>query len=264
MTKRIPLLAIVTMLLPAKVMATHPLVTDDTGTQGKGHYQFEENGYYSFDMQTVDDIEVRSKAVSAGTTLTCGIHDNVDLVAGIPWKWSRIETGGSVTSDVEGIGDLVVQIKWRAIDTGDKGVSLAIRPGITFPIGNEGKGFGNGKATCGMMLIATGRNSTGAIHANIGYIRNRYQLEADRSSFRSSLWHASLAAELNATPSLRPVVNIGMDTNQRNFSGTDPAFLIGGLIYSPGKKLDLDIGIKKGLNDASVATSLLAGVTARF
>lgn len=74
----------------------------------------------------------------------------------------------------------------------------------------------------------------------------------------------SLASEFKATEKLRFVANIGMDKNTNKASNVDPAFVLGGLVYSLSKDLDLDIGYKHGLNKPATDYSILAGITLRF
>lgn len=44
----------------------------------------------------------------------------------------------------------------------------------------------------------------------------------------------------------------------------DPAFILGGLIYSISKNLDIDFGIKGGLNKPETDYAILAGIAWRF
>lgn len=39
--------------------AAHPLITDDTGTQGKGKFQIEVNSEFAYDKETVDGIATK-------------------------------------------------------------------------------------------------------------------------------------------------------------------------------------------------------------
>ena len=55
-----------------------------------------------------------------------------------------------------------------------------------------------------------------------------------------------------------------MQTNiARNFN-TDPAFLLGGLVYSITEHVDIDAGYKYGLTKPEVDHTVLAGLTFRF
>lgn len=73
--------------------AGHPLITDDTGTQGKGGLQVELNGMVGHDRDGV----VTQKAREAGTMLSYGLFDNADVVLGIPYQHiSTKDRGGSL------------------------------------------------------------------------------------------------------------------------------------------------------------------------
>jgi hypothetical protein len=43
-----------------------------------------------------------------------------------------------------------------------------------------------------------------------------------------------------------------------------PAFILGGVIYSITESLDIDFGIKAGLNDVETDYAFLAGLAFRF
>lgn len=47
-------------------------------------------------------------------------------------------------------------------------------------------------------------------------------------------------------------------------SNTAPAFILGGLIYSIFEDLDIDLGLKVGLNKPETDYSIVAGVALRF
>lgn len=81
---------------------------------------------------------------------------------------------------------------------------------------------------------------------------------------RKDLWHASLAGEIEIIKNLKAVANIGVARNPEEESTTHPAFILGGFIYSFNEQLDIDGGVKAGLNKAEVDTVLLVGLTYRF
>lgn len=61
-------------MIPIPLYAAHPLITDDTGTQGKGGFQLElttGRGHEHEDGTTVDAVESRA-------TLSYGFHDRAD------------------------------------------------------------------------------------------------------------------------------------------------------------------------------------------
>jgi hypothetical protein len=263
-TRTIIYVLLLLLSLPAGSFAAHPLITDDTGTQGAGKFQVEFNGGYAVDRNIVSGIPSEDTAAQTGVSLTYGITGNTDLVIGVPCQWHRLkETGVTILND-RGIGDLSLEFKWKCYTDENNGLSLALKPGFSIPCGNEKKGFGSGAVNGWVMLIATSSGRLGCLHGNLGYIRAGYGSSEIRSVSRSNLLHASLAAELNAANSLRAVANIGIDTNQDKTSSTDPVFLIGGLIYGITENFEIDLGLKCGLNDALPGHEFLWGLTAKF
>ena len=253
--KNTTVLAALMLLVSANAYATHPLITDDTGTQGKGKYQIEINSRFSRDSE--NGIETRSK--EASSTLSCGITDNIDLIAGLPLEWRTLSS-----TKEQGIGDMGVDVKWRLLRSEVHNLSVALKPGFSIPTGNAEKGFGHGEPCTKAMLIATHKGRLGALHCNIGYTRNAYKLDSDKETLRQNIWNGSLAAEINVLTNIKTVADIGIETNQDKASDSHPAFLLGGVIYSVSENLDLDLGLKEGLNKSATDRSLLVGMSARF
>lgn len=239
-------------LLPAISFAYHPLITDDTGTQGKGRFQIEVNGEYGHDKE--DGVTTNTTQVA--TTLTYGIIDNVDIALGVPYQYIR-EKDSESTVRHDGISDISIDLKWRFYEK--EGLSLALKPGITLPTGDHNRDLGSGRVTYGMFFIATQEMKPFAIHANLGYKKNENKIDE-----RKDIWHASLAGELEVIKGLKAVANVGVERNPDKSSNTHPAFIIGGLVYSVTEDLDIDIGVKGGLNKPETDITTMAGITLRF
>ncbi len=232
--------------------AAHPLITDDAGTQGKGKFQLELNGQYGRDS---NDGVVQHTTPTA-STITYGLIDTVDVSLGAPYQWIRTKDSDETTSH-EGFGDIALAAKWRFYET--NGYSFALKPTVTFPTGSTEKELGTGKMTYSMFFITTKELKPFAFHVNLGYILNENKLDQ-----RVSLWHASVAAEFEVVKSLRLVANTGIQRNTDKNSNTDPAFLLGGVIYSITDNIDIDAGYKYGLTKPEVDHTVLAGLTFRF
>jgi hypothetical protein len=96
-------------------------------------------------------------------------------------------------------------------------------------------------------------------HVNLGYIRNENKVDG-----RKDIWHASLAVGVEVIKDLEIVGNIGVERNRDKTSKTPPAFLIGGVIYTLYRNLDLDFGIKTDFNKPETDITFLAGLTYKF
>jgi hypothetical protein len=251
---RIFVVCIAVLLLAAPVaFAAHPLITDDAGTQGKGKFQLELNGQYDTDREE----GVKAEAGEIKASLSYGITDAVDVVVGLPYTTVR-EKEGRDLAKTDGIGDTSVEVKWHFFEK--DWLQLAVKPGVTFPTGNEDKGLGSGRVTYGAFLIATAARGPGALHLNIGYVRNENEGEAERED----IWHASLAGELEVVKNLKAVANVGIERNPDPYSRTDAAFILGGLIYAVTESLSVDVGVKGGLTDPEADCTVLAGLAWKF
>ncbi len=259
MLKRILMSAFLMLIAAAPSFAAHPLITDDAGTQGKGKTQLEFIGEYGHDSE--DGTTTNILVFPTIPVLTRGITDTVDLALGVSFQHRETKQDG-VTTTERGISDVSIQLKWRFYEK--DGWSFAVKPGVTLPSGDEDKGLGNGKASYSAFSIVTKDMAPWAFHFNVGYIRNEYKLQADEDANRKDIWHVSLASQVEVVKDLKAVANIGLERNPDKTSNTNPAFILGGFIYSVTDNLDLDFGIKSGLNKPETDKSYLAGITWRL
>ncbi len=257
--------AIVLVLLwSVPAFAANPLITDDTGTQGKGKIQLELNVVRSGDRENEAGISKKETGGTIAAALTCGIVDNVDLIIGFPWQWSTLSEARRMISNDRGISDTSVDVKWRFFESKQQSLSLALKPGVTIPTGDATKGLGNGRISGGVMLIATKAWENGALHCNVGYRRNAYSQEQDNASLKQDNWHTSFASEIKIAEKIRTVVDCGIESNSEKVPDTNPVYILGGLIYSVTENFDLDVGLKAGMNHAERERAVLAGLSARL
>lgn len=260
--KRVSALFVIFILWTGTALAAHPLITDDTGTQGKGKFQLELNGEVSFDEETSDGVAVEETASELAAVGSYGITEEIDIVVGMPYQWTKAEGAGSEVFDETGVSDMSIELKWRFYD--NDGLSLAMKPAVSLPTGDEQKGLGNGRASYGVTFITTKSSGPWEFHFNLGYARNEYELEEDEAANRKDVWHVSFAPALEVADGLTAVANIGIERSPDKTSDTHPAFVLGGLIYAVSENLDIDAGIKAGLNKPEADTTILAGMALRF
>ncbi len=241
--------------------AAHPLITDDTGTQGKGKSQIELSSQWSFDKEMDDSsgtsVTTKSRQGEVKAQFAYGVIESADLILGVPYQWKKTETDNETTSNVNGFADLSLEVKWRFYEK--DGLSFAFKPGVTLPAGDKEKDLGTGRATGTFFFITTKDWEFWTVHANLGYKRNENNLDQ-----REDIWHASVAGEWKVVKDLRIVANIGAERNPDKTSRTNPAFALGGFIYALSKDIDISIGLKGGLNEAEMDYTVLGGITLRF
>ncbi len=222
----------------------HPLLTDDAGTQGAGNHQIELNSDW---LQDDGD-----QAQVGALTYTYGIRPDLDIYVNLP----------AGLASPSGPGDASLGMKWLVWEGRD--TSLALTPELIAATGDENKGLGNGKPGIALTLIASHAAGNWGIHGNLGLSLNRYALAEDRRINRRMLWRASVAASYLFHPQWMLVGETGIAHNASRSSGTDPAFALVGLIYSPQPTLDIDVGWRAGLNQAEADRQIGAGLTWRF
>lgn len=238
--------------------AAHPLITDDTGTQGKGKVLFELNGQSSYDKTDSSANEkTKSRESEIKAAISRGITDNIDVIVGFPYQWKKTEVNDVTTSNDDGIADVSVEVKWRFFEK--NGFSFALKPGLTLPAGDKDKGLGTGRVVGTLFFITSKEVNPWAYHINLGYKRNENQLDQ-----REDIWHASLAGEYKVIQNLKLVANIGAERNTDKASNTNPAYMLGGFIYSIRENLDFDLGVKVGLNETEKDITFLGGIALRF
>jgi hypothetical protein len=238
--------------------AAIPLITDDTGTQGKGKFQIEILGEYTKDKEREIETEPWLESQQNGVTssITYGIADPIDIVLTVPYHFLQSDDGEAVEK-ASGLSDSAIELKWRFFEK--HGFSFAVKPGLTLPSGNENKGLGAGNSTYYLYLIGSKELGPWVFHSNIAYIRNE-----NKNDERNDIWQASLAVTREITKNLKLVADIGVTTNPDRSSIVPPAYILGGFICSPIESIDIGLGIKGGLNSPETDLSIRGGITWRF
>jgi hypothetical protein len=224
--------------------AGHPLVTDDTGTQGQRNHQIEVN---------TDRLRFENIYSSVGSfAYTYGLRETLDVFIDMPYTFTA----------PRGANDVVLGAKWRF--WGQNQVSLALKPEILLPTGDENEDLGNGRTGYTVATLATYEAAPWAFHANVGIAINRYLLSEVADSNHRITWHTSAAVAYAVNDRWQLVGETGIERNPDKESTRHPAFMLAGLIYSPSPQLDLDLGVKVGLGAERGARQLGAGLTFSF
>lgn len=246
--------SVIILSFATDTFASIPLITDDTGTQGKGKFQLELFGEYGQES----GAHLTTKTSDLSATFTYGIIDTVDIILGIPYQaWHSNNSEGESVLKADGLSDLSIEGKWRFYEK--EGLSFALKPGFTIPAGDEEKGLGTGRITYHLYFIASKEMNPWAFHLNLAYIRNE-----NRVNERKDIWHASLASSVDVMKNLKLVGDVGIATNPDSSSNTPPAFILGGLIWSLRENLDIGLGVEAGLTKPETDLAVRGGITWRF
>lgn len=241
------------LLLPAAPgFAAHPLITEDTGTQGQNRWQLELTGEYGRE----EDGGTKDNAADFASVLAYGLRDNLDLMLTLPYSHVESKTDGGTTT-THGLADVGLDAKWRFFEAGP--LSVALKAGVTFATGDETDGLGAGKSNYSANLVTSYETEPWGYHLHLGYAGNR-NVHHERDAIR----HASIAVTRMVTESLKLVMDLGRFTTTDRAYDQNTSFLTLGAIYGVNDDFDIDIGLKHGLSAPETDTTLLLGAAFRF
>lgn len=238
---------------PSLLLAAHPLITEDTGTQGRGNFQIELTTEHAYE----EEDGARETTVRTNAVLSYGFLENADVLLTLPHRRVTSEAADGSRTVNEGTADVGLDVKWRFYENGN--VSFALKPGLTLPTGDETKNLGTGRSTRSLYLVTSYDAAPWEAHLHLGHIWNRNALGQHESQR-----HISVAAGRKLGGNLKLVADYGTDTPTSQASSLNTEFFILGAVWSVRKGLDLDFGAKWGLTPPETDFTWLAGVAFRF
>ena len=230
--------------------AAPPLITEDTGTQGKGVAQIE--------LTLEHPRDTRSGATYRGTetsfVLNYGVAENVDVQ--YVFSYLRVvDDAAGGAAKVQGPLDSRLNLKWRFYER-DR-FSLALMPGVLLPTGKPG--FSTERVNPGVLLIGSYEPEPFALHADAGYRHLENAL-----GLREDLYHASASLHYTWHSTLRLVADYSGETRlEPGPSGWVRYSTLGVIwIFSPG--FGLGCGVKLGHGEFAIERTYLCGLGARL
>ena len=157
---------VLTLLHAAPGFAAHPLITEDTATQGRGNGQLELTAEYGHD----EAADASEDALDLATVLTYGLRDNLDVLLMLPYSRADTLVNGAATT-VHGLGDVGLDAKWRFLDAGRLG--MALKTGVTFATGDDAHNLGAGKSNVSANLVTSYEVAQWGYYLHLGQLRNR-------------------------------------------------------------------------------------------
>jgi hypothetical protein len=227
------------------VFAAHPMLTEDTGTQGAGKFELE--------LGLAQARDGGMRALEFGPQLSYGALGNLDLIVRPTWLYVR---GGATDGTTQGFGDTGLDFKWRFPAQG--ALTFGVRAGVDLPTGNADKSLGNGKASPHAILISTWLKDTWMLAANIDYVYD--PLIGDRRD----LWGASAVAAYAPNHVWRFTAEVGTAMNPDPAQTSWLTVARFGAIATLVKGIDVDAGYQVRLTRNAPVEIILAGVTIRW
>jgi len=227
----------------AAAWAGHPMLSEDTGTQGKHNFELEVG--YAWSRQAGDRNVLLQPQLSWGASTT------LDLIVQPSWI---IDQAGDASE--RGFGDTNLDAKWRFY--GSAPWSLAIRAGLSAPTARDDLGLRHDRLSPHAILVATGDFTPFTLDANVGYGR----APADASQ-RGDLYHFSAAITVESAQHLFLILDTSVDSNPDRTDKSFAAVSLLGVIYTVRPGLDVDAGFRGRLNATGPAQQWLLGITFR-
>ena len=251
---------IMLVTMPVVARAMHPLITDDTGTQGKGAVLVESNVNYT------KNNEFRSTVVPLA--LTAGINETMDIGVEVPYLLLR--PSAATGQPESGLSDVNIKFKHRFYEREKKEGehdqserSLAYQIAFSQPTGREELGLGAGVARWSVRLLGTTEGESTEISANLGYDSSGKALRRGNFSFDNAV-SLSVTAKYERPKPWEPVAELVV-IRVKNADGYDRiAMALAGIIYEPSERFYVDAGVRFGLNERSEDYALLAGFGYKF
>jgi hypothetical protein len=239
--------------------AFQPLITDDTGTQGKGGNQLE----VSWNDDRIDEGGVVSTARVLPLTFTRGLTDTLDV--GVSVNHTRLSTNEAGSTVTSGAGNATLGLKWRFYEDEPSKTSLALKAELGLPISQEQErsGLGSGKGSYTVTGILMQETSFGAILVNIAGTQVQFSDSALNPD--ASIVRVSLAPVWQVSEEWKLALDVGSITETVSDQRSHTSFVELGAVYSPSKDLDLAVGFFSRKDPSSSSnTGITAGVTWRF
>lgn len=242
-----PAALLLALALPAQALAFHPLVTDDTGTQGTGGNQFEAG----YDHVRSDGDTGRAFGIS----YTRGVSEALDLYVGVARQ----------LSDPSGWGNVAIGAKWRFFADEAARLSVALKPEVLLPVSAsaEQKGLGTGETSYGATLIVSRETAFGELHVNAELARSNYKV--DDPDVRRNFWRVSVAPVWAVAEGWKLALDLGLQANGDRRRDATMGYAEVGVVYTPNEQVDLSLGVIRDLMDGPAdTTTVTAQVTWHF
>jgi hypothetical protein len=227
--------------------AAHPLISEDTGTQGTGTFELELGNSFTRDAGV--------RVYEFDPQLSYGVVDTVDLIVRPSWLSASqplIDNG-----ERHGLGGTTLDFKWRFYEQGN--LSVGTRAGLDLPTAARGLGFRT--LTAHALLVATLELTPVTVTSNIAYQRLP---DTDDVDARRNIVRLSTAGIWAINEQVKLVADIAAFSPARSGRTTWPANGLIGIIATVKKDFDVDAGYETRLNHVAVDHVLLVGATVRW
>jgi hypothetical protein len=242
--------ALVALALHASPLhAAHPLISEDTGTQGAGKFELE--------LGTQTSHVEGSRVGELDPQLSYGVLDNLDAILR-PSFFRLNGAAADAASRRQGFGSTALDVKWRAVER--LPWSFGTRAGFDLPTASGG--LGPHEPGAHALVMATYDAAPLLATANLAYTRIPRDV-ADELQ-RRDVFRVSTGALLELNEVVRLAGDVALvqapHTDERRWSAVG---LIGAIVRTPWG-FDVDAGWQFPVNRPAPSSVWLLGATVRW
>ena len=230
--------------------AAHPLIGEDTGTQGRGNFELELGTQTS---HAAGGARIRE----LDPQLSFGPLENVDLIVRPGYFW----LGGQAADSAgrrRGFGATALDVKWRGVERAPW--SIGTRAGFDLPTAS--KGLGPRQPGAHALVMLTYDEAPLLATANIAY--TRAPRDADDPLQRRDQWRISAGALANVTEDVRIAGDVALAQSPRSDERRLSAVGLLGVIVRTPWHFDVDAGYQFALDRVAPSGIWLLGATLRW
>jgi hypothetical protein len=238
------LLLVLTLAMAGRALAGHPMLSEDTGTQGSNNYELE----LGYDLSRSDG----NRTFLFQPQFSYGVTPALDLILQPSYLTSR----GPGDARAHGFGDTNLDFKWRFF--GSAPLTVGVRAGLELATAQQGLGLPRDRVSPHGILVATLDVAPFGVDFNLGYANAPGDV-----THRSDLFHASVGAQYALNEKLFLVSDTSLDSNPDATQAQYMLVTLVGAIYTVRPGFDIDAGYRAGLNSGSTRNQWLLGFTVR-
>lgn len=270
------------LFISCSAFAFEPLNTDDAGTVKAGGNQIEQyfftiQRHGSTNLAPIELVTPGEEFIGSGNarafpfTYTRGLTETIE--ASFSATYFNEPTG-----NYSRFSNFVVATKWRFFEAVNNQFALAIKPSFTLPATTQQQVYGLGLAAVnyGANLIASGYFDALEVHMNASYMKSpyntNYAIGQSMDPNRINIFLLSIAPVWSLSSDFKIALDIGATTNPPKTEQYFSNYLLGALIYSPVRDVDIGLSAMRSAfsygnaisGNGPNATRTEVGVTWRF
>ena len=244
--RRIALLALVFASGPTH--AAHPLISEDTGTQGTGKFELE--------LGTETSHVQGDRIHELDPQLSFGARDDIDLIARPTYFWLH-GAAADAAGRRSGFGTTGLDFKWRAIERAPW--AFGVRAGADLPTSQGGIGPHEG----GGHIVAIATYEVEALMATANAAYSHLPQDVGFAA-RRDIVRFSGGALARVGDAVRIAGDLVIAQSSEALDRTWPVVGIVGFIATLPWGFDVDAGVQVPINRGAPTTQWLVGATQRW